>query len=520
MPLQRIEDWDEIDPPVRLVERAVKPIASSFVKLNRAAASQAAMSGDNWHNNLLALVASWVAKGNTDEEIHILAAEKTLLGYTPEQTFDEVQKMVSSARSKGFDQTGSNKTVAASPELTLKKNGEPHPNLHNILMVLAQDDNWRDVFAFDEFADRKKIIATPPYEKATKRGEFPRDLRDEDYSQTQAWLNKNGFPTVGKDPVTSAVNLLCREAVISPVRHYLESLSFDPDSNQFSAKTWMQDYLGVKPATASEVEYIQEVALKSLVQAVARALDPGCKADCVPILEGQQGAGKSKAIRVLFGAEWFGDALPSMGHKDASDYVKNKWAIELAEMVFLTKANIEQIKAFISRQEERYRPAYGREEITYARRCVFWGTTNRDDYLKDETGNRRFWPIKTGEVDIEGLNAARDRLWAEAVYHYRQGMEWWLDPAMQVFAEVQNSRRFERDVWEQDVLQWVNDQNIQETTLRDALNGALLKTADKTTQADQRRMRTVLKLVGFEKSGTYKDRARRDQAKYVRIMGE
>ena len=162
MPLQRIEDWDEIDPPVRLVERAVKPIASSCVKLNRAAASQAAMSGDNWHNNLLALVASWVAKGNTDEEIHILAAEKTLLGYTPEQTFDEVQKMVSSARSKGFDQTGSNKTVAASPELTLKKNGEPHPNLHNILMVLAQDDNWRDVFAFDEFADRKKIIATPP----------------------------------------------------------------------------------------------------------------------------------------------------------------------------------------------------------------------------------------------------------------------------------------------------------------------------------------------------------------------
>ena len=93
-------------------------------------------------------------------------------------------------------------------------------------------------------------------------------------------------------------------------------------------------------------------------------------------------------------------------------------------------------------------------------------------------------------------------------------MEWWLDPAMQVFAEVQNSQRFERDVWEQDVLQWVNDQNIQETTLRDALNGALLMTAD------QRRMRAVLKLVGFVKSGTYKDRARRDQAKYVRKMGE
>ena len=99
-------------------------------------------------------------------------------------------------------------------------------------------------------------------------------------------------------------------------------------------------------------------------------------------------------------------------------------------------------------------------------------------------------------------------------------MEWWLDPAMQVFAEVQNSQRFERDVWEQDVLQWVNDQNIQETTIRDALNGALLMTSDKMSQADQRRMRDVLKLVGFVKSGNYKDGARRDLARYVRVMGE
>jgi len=520
MPLQRIEDWDEIDPPVRLVERAVKPIASSFVKLNRAAASQAAMSGDNWHNNLLALVASWVAKGNTDEEIHILAAEKTLLGYTPEQTFDEVQKMVSSARSKGFDQTGSNKTVAASPELTLKKNGEPHPNVHNILTVLTQNESWYGVFAFDEFADRKKIIKTPPYEALVEQEDCSRELRDEDYSQTQAWLNKNGFPTVGREPVTSAVNLLCREAVISPVRHYLGTLTFDPNKDRPAGATWMEDYLGVKPESEAERKYVRAIAIKSLVQAVARALVPGCKADSVPILEGKQGTGKSEAVRVLFGADWFGDSLPPMGHKDASDYLKGKWAIELAEMSFQSKADIEQQKAFISRQEERYRPAYGRQEVTYPRRCVFWGTTNRDDYLKDETGNRRFWPIKTGEVDIEGLKAARDRLWAEAVYHYRQGMEWWLDPAMQVFAEVQNSQRFERDVWEQDVQRWVNDENIQETTLRDALHGALMIMADKMTQADQRRMRTVLKFVGFEKCGVYKNRTKRDQARYVRVMGE
>ena len=444
-------------------------------------------------------------KGNSDEEIHVLATSHTLAGYRLEQTSAEVQKMIDGARSKGFDENALRTTVSESLGLILKKDGDPHPNVHNIFEVLSNSASWYSVFAFDEFADRNKVIGTPPYAPANDQFCIPRDLRDEDYSQTQAWLNKNGFPTVGDKPVDRAVNLLCRKAVLSPVRHYLESLSCDPDNDQLSVASWMRDYLGVEPATEAEREY---------VQAVARALDPGCKADSVPILEGKQGTGKSTAIRVLFGADWFGDALPPMGHKDASDYVKGKWAIELAEMSFQSKADIEQQKAFISRQEERYRPAYRREEVTYARRCVFWGTTNRDDYLKDETGNRRFWPIKTGKIDIEGLNAVRDRLWAKAVHHYRQEMEWWLDPAMQVFAEVQNSQRFERDVWEQDVLQWVNDQNIQETTLRDALNGALLMTAD------QRRMRAVLKLVGFVKSGTYKDRARRDLAKFVRVMGE
>ena len=403
--------------------------------------------------------------------------------------------------------------------LKLKKNGEPYPNLSNVLMVLSTSSDWSGVFALDEFADRKRIIKKPPYEAFTEQIYPPRDLRDDDYSQTLVWLNQNGFPTLGKDTVFAAVNLLCRETIISPVRHYLETLQFDPENSQFAAETWMEDYLGVKP-TELNVKYIRAVSLKSLVQAVARAFDPGCKADSVTILEGPQGAGKSTAIRVLFGTDWFGDALPPMGHKDASDYLKGKWAVELSEMSFQSKADIEQQKAFISRQEERYRPAYGREEITYARRCVFWGTTNRDDYLKDETGNRRFWPVKTSTINIEGLQAARDKLWAEAVYHYRNGYEWWLDPSLQDLAEQQNSQRFERDAWEQDVIVWADRDMINETTVRAALNGALGILSDKMTQADQRRMRTVFRHVGFQKDGVFKDRARRDQARYIRKTGE
>ena len=402
--------------------------------------------------------------------------------------------------------------------LQLKKNGTPYPNLSNILLVLRASPDWSNVFALDEFADRKRIIQKPPFEFFNGEIYPARDLRDDDYSQTLVWLNQNGFPTLDKDTVFAAVNLLCRDTIISPVRHYLESLEFDPENDDFVAENWMEDYLGVKP-TVADVEYIQAVSLKSLVQAVARALNPGCKADSVTIFEGPQGAGKSTAIRVLFGADWFGDALPPMGHKDASDYLKGKWAIELSEMSFQSKADIEQQKAIISRQEERYRPAYGREEVTYPRRCVFWGTTNRDDYLKDETGNRRFWPVKTSKIDVEGLRAARNKLWAEAVYHYRNGYEWWLNQRMQELVEEQNSQRFERDAWEQDVLEWADQKAIKETTVREALNEALQIPSSKMTQADQRRMRTVFRHVGFQKDGVFKDRAHRDQARYIRKMG-
>ena len=171
--------------------------------------------------------------------------------------------------------------------LKLKKNGEPYPNLSNILMVLRASPDWSNVFALDEFVDRKRIIQKPPFESYNGETYSARDLRDDDYSQTLVWLNQNGFPTLGKDTVFAAVNLLCRDTIISPVRHYLESLEFDPESDEFVAETWMEDYLGVKP-TESDVKYIQAVSLKSLVQAVARAFNPGCKADSVTILEEPQ----------------------------------------------------------------------------------------------------------------------------------------------------------------------------------------------------------------------------------------
>ena len=233
----------------------------------------------------------------------------------------------------------------------------------------------------------------------------------------------------------------------------------------------MERYLGAKPGSPEERQYIEAVSRLSLVQAVARALDPGCKADSVPILEGGQGIGKSTAIRVLHGAEWFGDALPPMGTKDASDYLRGLWGIELAELSFLRKAIMEVQKAFISRREERFRPAYGREEIVYPRRCVFWGTTNRTDYIKDDTGNRRYLPIKTTKIDFEGLKASRDMLWAEAVYYYNQGEQYWLSEELAVYANEQTNERFEEDPWVEVVQRKLRE--FTEISLRQACNRVL-----------------------------------------------
>ena len=136
-----------------------------------------------------------------------------------------------------------------------------------------------------------------------------------------------------------------------------------------------------------------------------------------------------------------------MASKDASSYLKGKWGVELAELDFKRKTEVETIKAFISRLTENYRPAFGREEIEVARTCVFIGTTNSDNYLSDETGNRRFLPVKTTSIDIENLGEHRDRLWAAAAHAHDKGEQHWLTSEVVDLARDQAKQRLEQDPW-------------------------------------------------------------------------
>ncbi len=248
-----------------------------------------------------------------------------------------------------------------------------------------------------------------------------------------------------------------------------------------------------------------------MVSAVARALDPGCKADHMLVLEGAQGQRKSTALAALAGEDWFSDALPQMGTKDASSYLRGKWIIEIAELEAMRK-EMDAIKAFITRQVETFRPAYAREEVYEPRRCVFAGTTNKNDWQRDETGGRRFWPVKVGEIDLAAIERDRDQLWAEAVALFRAGERWWLDGEVAEQAHTEAAERRPDDPWRAEIAKAVEGR-IEVTTK--AVLGALGVMPSDMTPAMSKRVAQELVALGWERHGRITSGEGKGAARYV-----
>ena len=214
-----------------------------------------------------------------------------------------------------------------------------------------------------------------------------------------------------------AHRLVAQNNQYHPIREYLDKLSWD---GMRRLETVFIDYLGV-----SDNAYTRAATRKSLTAAVARVINPGVKFDSMLVLVGKQGCGKSQIIKRL-GGEWFSDTLTTVQGKEAYEQLQGYWLIEIAELAAMRRAEVEAIKHFVAKSEDAYRAAYGRTVNNYPRQCIFIGTTNKYEFLRDITGNRRFWPLDVRPEQAK-KNIWKDltveetgQIWAEAVHMYRQ----------------------------------------------------------------------------------------------------
>ena len=293
-------------------------------------------------------------------------------------------------------------------DLTRTKQGLVEPTIENLLMIFRNDEGLQGI-RFNKLSGFIEITAPVPWKKDLT------EWKDSDDSSLYIYLSTeyNSFKRVDINDVLVDI---AKERAFHPVRDYLDSL---PDwDGEPRIETLFIDYLG-----AEDGEYTREVTKRWLLAAVSRAKRPGCKFDYIPVLSGPGGIGKSTLIAKIGGA-WFSDSLSfeDMKDKTAAEKIQGTWINEISELKGMRKMEVESVKSFISRTEDLYRAAYGRRAERHLRGCVFIGTSNAEDYLKDITGNRRFWPIDcSGEHTKNAWDLTSDavaQIWAEVMFFY------------------------------------------------------------------------------------------------------
>lgn len=289
--------------------------------------------------------------------------------------------------------------------------GPPQKLVQNVVLILKNAVSPL-VVKRDEFAYRDTYDLDTPW-----GGKVGQPLSDDEVAKIKYWLGVHWRFEPNNNVISDALTVIACQNAFDPVKDLLDGLPEWDGVERLN--TWLVDHFEAK----GDPEYLAQVFRKWMFAMILRVYQPGAKFDWMPIFEGAQGVGKSSFGRLLVGESYFLDWLPNLNDKDAALSLQGRWGVEMSELSHFRKNELENIKAFITRTVDKLRPPYGRRLIESPRRCVFFGTTNRETYLTDETGNRRFKPVVVGALDFEALRAERTQLFAEAKWIYDQKKE-------------------------------------------------------------------------------------------------
>lgn len=370
-------------------------------------------------------------------------------------------------------------------DIRLNSRGAPVPDAANVLIALRNDPVWRGRIKYDSFRQRPMLLAKPPWANGHWRG--PGLFTDADENNVLVWVQNAGIHC-GIEAVRQALSILFDENHYHPVRDYIDSLIWDGKPR---IANWLTYYLGVTPIE----NYTDLVGQMWLISGIARIKQPGCMAKYCLILEGEQDLKKSTALETL-GGEFYTDDVAELGSKDSAMQTGNAWIVELAELDSIRRAHISAIKAFISRKRDQFRPPYGHHVIDQPRQCILAGTVNPSgEYLTDDTGAARFWPVLCQGIDIDALTKDRDQLWAEARHKYEAGARWWPQNDLTVIAaRGEQEARYSADTWEDDIRQWVDgNRGVIKIYVRDILATVFELPKKDHTKPLQTRVGSILK---------------------------
>lgn len=353
-------------------------------------------------------------------------------------------------------------------KLTVDGSGHYRKTINNLVLILQNDPELKGKIVTDEFAGCGLAAGPLPWNAEEGR----RRWTDADDAGA-LWYMETFYGIPSKDKLTAALSIVGGQNVVNEVRDYLLGLEWD---GEWRLNDLLIDYLG-----AEDNPYTMAVARKSLTAAVGRAIEGGTKFDYMPILAGPQGIGKSTLLNSL-GRGWFSDSLTTFEGKEAAEMLQGTWINEIGELNAMSKYEASAVKQFLSKRTDIYRAAYGRRTEEHPRRCVFFGTTNDTEFLKDSTGNRRFWPVDVGVHSpkrsvFKDLPGNVDQIWAEAVWYWRAGEALYLEgEAARIAIEAQKEHE-ESSGWEGMILDFLDTpvpsdwDKLDKTSRRMFLNG-------------------------------------------------